>query len=99
MSTSAPRSVPPPISTAADTGPADKPPVWRQDDGAPVSCLEKIKVLNENYAEMQQIAQDAFEDALLIGCSEAQVREVLHGLVDALRNPYPGTSDKQQADC
>jgi hypothetical protein len=68
------------------------PPVWRQEDGAPVSCLEKIKVLNENYAELQQVTQDAFEDALLIGCSEAQVRSVLHALVDALHNPYPGAS-------
>ena len=67
-------------------------PVWRQDDGAPVSCLEKIKVLNENYAELRQMTQDAFEDALLIGCSEAQVRSVLHALVDALYNPYPGTA-------
>lgn len=69
-----------------------KPPIWRQDDGAPVSCLEKIKVLNENYAELVQVAQDAFEDALLIGCSEAQVRGVLHELVDGLRNPYPGAA-------
>ena len=38
-------------------------PVWRQPDGAPVSCVEKIKVLNENYAEMRAIAQDALEDA------------------------------------
>jgi len=74
------------------------PPVWRQDDGAPVSCLEKIKVLNENYVELQQMAQDAFEDALLIGCSEAQVRGVLHELVDALFNPYPSTQVEQPAD-
>ena len=67
-----------------------KPPVWRQDDGAPVSCLEKIKVLNENYAELQQTAQDALEDALLIGCSEAQVRGALHELIDDLVNPYAG---------
>jgi len=70
--------------------PPRTPPVWRKDDGAPVSCLEKIKVLNENYAELRQTAQDAFEDALLIGCSEAQVREVLRELVDGLVNPYPG---------
>jgi hypothetical protein len=64
-------------------------PVWRQSDGAPISCLEKIKVLNENYAELRQIAQDALEDALLMGCSEEQVREALHRLVDELSNPYP----------
>jgi len=74
-----------------------KPPIWRQDDGAPVSCLEKIKVLNENYVELQQMAQDAFEDALLIGCSEAQVRGVLHQLIDALHNPYPGPQENESA--
>jgi hypothetical protein len=64
-------------------------PVWRQDDGAPVSCLEKIKVLNENYAELRQTAQDALEDALLMGCNEDQMRQALHALVDSLVNPYP----------
>jgi len=89
--------------TAPTTAPAahaprgdGAPPVWRQEDGAPVSCLEKIKVLNENYAELRQMTQDAFEDALLVGCSEEQVRQVLRALVDGLVNPYPG---KGPSDC
>ncbi len=64
------------------------PPVWRHPDGTSVSCLEKIKVLNENLEELHQIAQDALEDGLLIGCDERQLRETLHGLVDSLSNPY-----------
>jgi len=67
-----------------------QPPVWRQPTGAPVSCLEKIKVLNENYRELAQLAQDAFEDALLMECDEAQIRQALHELVDSLHNPYAG---------
>jgi hypothetical protein len=67
-----------------------QPPVWRQPTGAPVSCHEKLKVLNDNYRELQQIAQDAFEDALLMDCDEAQVRQALHELVDSLHNPYAG---------
>ena len=65
-------------------------PVWRQPGGAPVSCLEKLKVLNENYSELQQLAQDAFEDALLMDCDEAHLRQALHQMVDALHNPYAG---------
>lgn len=53
-----------------------------------MSCLEKIKVLNQNYAELEQMAQDALEDALLMDCSEAQIKEALHRLVDDLHNPY-----------
>lgn len=63
-------------------------PTWLKPDGTPVSCLEKIKVLNENFLELRQIAQDALEDGVLIGCSEAQIRAVLHELIDELVNPY-----------
>jgi hypothetical protein len=63
-------------------------PVWRQPDGKPLSCFEKIKVLNENLAEIRQLAQDALEDGLLMGCSEDQLRVVLRQLVDSLENPY-----------
>jgi hypothetical protein len=65
-----------------------KDPLWRQPDGKPVSCVEKIKVLNQNLDEIRQLAQDALEDAILMGCDEAQVRAVLQGLVTDLQNPY-----------
>jgi hypothetical protein len=59
-------------------------PIWRTPEGEPVSCVEKIKVLNENLAELRELAQEALEDAVLMGCDEQQVREVLAGIV----NPY-----------
>ena len=65
-----------------------KLPIWLRDDGTIVSCTEKIKVMRENFEEIQQIAQDAFEDGLLLEVSEAQMRETLHQLVDQLVNPY-----------
>ena len=63
-------------------------PVWRTPEGEPVSCVEKIKVLNENLAELRGLAQDALEDGVLMGCDEAQLREVLAGIVAGLVNPY-----------
>ena len=67
---------------------AEKFPVWRTPEGEPVSCVEKIKVLNENLAELRGMAQDALEDAVLMGADERQVREVLAGIVAGLVNPY-----------
>jgi hypothetical protein len=64
-------------------------PTWLRDDGSVVSCVEKIKVMRENFTEIQQIAQDALEDGLLLEVSEAQMRETLHRMVDQLVNPYP----------
>jgi len=63
-------------------------PVWRTPEGEKVSCIEKIKVLNENLGELRALAQDALEDAVLMGCDEAQVREVLAAIVAGLVNPY-----------
>lgn len=61
---------------------------WLDDQGQPVSCVEKLRVLTETLSELRQAAQDALEDAILMGCAEDQVRAVLRGLVDGLANPY-----------
>lgn len=64
--------------------------MWKQPDGRTVSCEEKIKVLNQNLEEIRQSCQDAFEDALLMGCDENQIRQVFAAVVDSLTNPYRG---------
>jgi hypothetical protein len=63
-------------------------PVWLGPDGQPVACVEKLKVMSENLEELGQMAQDAFEDAILMGCDEAQVRDVLVAMMQSLVNPY-----------
>jgi hypothetical protein len=63
-------------------------PIWIRDDESIVACTEKIRVMQENFDEIQQITQDAFEDGLLMEVSETQMREALHALVDSLVNPY-----------
>ena len=65
-----------------------EPPIWLTPTGEPVSCREKIEVLNENLEEIRQMCQDALEDGLLMECDEAQLRATLRRLVDSLENPY-----------
>ena len=62
--------------------------VWRSSSGEVVSCIEKLKVLRESLEEIQQLCQDALEDAVLMGCDERQFKQVLANLVEALENPY-----------
>ena len=62
--------------------------VWRSPSGEIVSCVEKLKVLQENLEEIQQLCQDALEDAVLMGCDESQFKQVLGNLVALLENPY-----------
>ncbi|AQU87988.1 hypothetical protein B0W47_11475 [Komagataeibacter nataicola] len=64
------------------------PAVWPQRDGTPVSCRDKLLVLQENHAEVQGILQDAFEDAVLMGVDEAAMRQILIEVVNTLRSPH-----------
>ncbi len=67
---------------------------WTQPDGTPVSCAEKIALLNDNLSLLRQECQDVLEDALLMGCDEKQVRDVLHDVVDSIKNPLRNTGKK-----
>ena len=40
--------------------------------------------------KIREYCQEAFEDALLMGCDERQVREVFESIVKAIQNPYGG---------
>lgn len=61
-------------------------PTWVRDDQSVVSCTEKIKVMTENFDEIKEITQDAFEDGLLMEVSDEQMRQALHQMVDELQN-------------
>ncbi len=63
------------------------PATWPGADGAPLSCREKLRTLEENHREAAQVLQDAFEDALLMGVDEAAMRDILASLVAGLRSP------------
>lgn len=65
-----------------------EPPKWYDNQGQLISCTEKIKVMTQNMDELFQVAQDAFEDALLMGCNEQQLRAYFLELVKGVENPY-----------
>ncbi len=56
-------------------------------DGASISCREKLRVLEENHAELQDVLRDAFEDAVLMGVDEAAMRQILTAMVGRLASP------------
>ncbi|MGL6069832.1 hypothetical protein [Craterilacuibacter sp.] len=64
-------------------------PVWRDGEGNILACVEKIKVMRENLEELAQMAQDAYEDAILMGCDEVQIKAYLVQMMQQLENPYP----------
>jgi DNA-binding transcriptional regulator YhcF (GntR family) len=63
--------------------------IWRGTKGEIIACVEKNKVMQENLQEIRQVCQDALDDAVLMGCDEKQVRDVLTELIVQLKSPYP----------
>jgi hypothetical protein len=63
------------------------PTQWPGLDGNAVGCREKLRVLAENYTELAQVMQDAFEDAVLMGVDEQAMRDVLASMVAGLESP------------
>ena len=53
------------------------PKIWKGADDEDISCTEKIKILNENIVEIDQIIEDALEDAVLMGADPKQVIKVI----------------------
>jgi hypothetical protein len=63
------------------------PADWPGLDGNAVGCREKLKMLAENYAEISQVLQDAFDDAVLMGVDEQAMRKVFADVVAGLESP------------
>jgi len=65
----------------------EPPTIWPGDDGNPLSCRDKLKVLTENHAELAQTLQDTFEDAILMGVDETAMRGILADMIQGLESP------------
>ena len=68
--------------------PAFIPEKWYTPTNQTIACEEKIKVLNENLAEIGQLCQDALDDAVIMGCDENYTRQVFISLIESLNRPF-----------
>lgn len=64
----------------------------------PVSCTEKIKVMDENYEEISEMLREALDDAVLMGCSEKAFKEVYLGFLNQLHSNYPEQTEESDEE-
>ena len=58
--------------------------LWIDKDKKIISCIETNKVLNENFIEVHNVLQNAFDDGILMGCDENDFKKKLKMLVNEL---------------
>jgi hypothetical protein len=61
---------------------------WKSPSGGTIACTEKLKVLREDLEEIQELCQDALDDAVLMGCDEDQFRAAMQEVIGALKSAY-----------
>ena len=62
----------------------DKEFLWIDKNNKIISCEETNKVLNENFIEVSSVLQNAFDDAILIGCDEDDFKKKIINLIKSL---------------
>ena len=58
--------------------------LWIDKNNKIISCEETNKVLNENFIEVTSFLQNAFDDAILIGCDEDDFKKKIIKLINGL---------------
>ncbi len=61
---------------------------WKDKKNKLISCDEKLKVLNENFDEIRNTTQNAYDDAILMGCNESDFKSKLITLIKELEFSY-----------
>lgn len=62
---------------------------WLGRDGLPLSCRDKVDVLNANWDELRAVAHEAIDQALTLGCDREALIERLLSLVNELSAAFP----------
>ncbi|MAR78966.1 MAG: hypothetical protein CMM18_01910 [Rhodospirillaceae bacterium] len=65
-----------------------KPPKWVSSDGKLLTCKDKITILNKNIFEIEELTQDSFDDAMIMGVDEIQFKKIMVDLVESLSSKY-----------
>jgi hypothetical protein len=53
------------------------PKIWYSKNKEKLSCKEKILLLNNNIIELHELANDIYDEAILMGVNKEQIKEVL----------------------
>ena len=62
------------------------PDIWYSKDNTKLSCKEKILVLNKNIEELYDLSSDIYDEALLMGVDNKQIKEVLKNVIKNLKS-------------
>ena len=62
------------------------PKTWYSKNREKLSCKEKILLLNKNILEFHELANEIYDEAILMGVSKEQIKEVLASTIENINS-------------
>ena len=66
------------------------PDFWKTSDNSKISCKEKIVILNNNVIELQNLINQIYDEAILMGVDKEQIKKVINNLATNLNTELKG---------
>ena len=66
------------------------PDFWKTSDDSKISCKDKITILNNNVIELQNLINQIYDEAILMGVDRKQIKKVINNLVTSLNTELKG---------
>ena len=66
------------------------PDFWKTSDNSKISCKEKIVILNNNVIELQNLINQIYDEAILMGVDKQQIKKVIYNLLTNLNTELKG---------
>ena len=66
------------------------PNYWKTSDNSKISCKEKIVILNNNVIELQNLINQIYDEAILMGVDKTQIKKVISNLATNLNTELKG---------
>ena len=62
------------------------PDFWKTSNNSKISCKEKIIILNNNVIELQNLINQIYDEAILMGVDKKQIKKVINNLTTNLKS-------------
>ena len=66
------------------------PDFWKTSNNSKISCKEKIIILNNNVIELQNLINQIYDEAILMGVDKKQIKKVINNLAINLNTKLKG---------
>ena len=66
------------------------PDFWKTSRNSRISCKEKIVILNNNVIELQNLINQIYDEAILMGVDKKQIKKVINSLTTNLKSELKG---------